>query len=760
MANHTSTGYGPRATRFNRLLFSGDETNFEQWEVKYLGYMRLQKLKDTIDAGEDVDIDEEKNAEAYAELIQFLDDKSLSLVMRDAADDGRKALQILREHYAGTSIPRIISLHTEFTSLIKRREECVTEYVIRAETAAAALRNAGETVSDSLVIAMIVKSLPDSFQSFVAVITQSEKKQSISEFKVALRSFEETEKSRQHSEDSILKSSHGPPTSTTTRWKHGAFSSSHTGNNPRPATGCRHDPGPTCYNCGKPGHLSRNCQQQKRMWCSFCKKNNHTDKACRFKNSLKIKDKVSQSAESTHRNSPEEHSFAYKANSRPSTTSDCGADLLVDCGATTHILNDMSKFSKFDHTFTPEKHTIELANGDRISVAEARGDANVKIKNSNGDSVDVILKDALFVPSFPQNIFSVQAATQNRGSISFEKDKAELVTEDKTMRFPILKQGKLYYLHSNVSNVDVDEVHLSQDKMSWHETLGHCNFDDVIKLENVVDGMKVVGKKTKRECETCVKGKMTNEINRSPRERVSTPLELVHTDLAGPITPNSHEGYKYAISFTDDFSGAMFVYFLKQKNKTVRATEQFLADCAPYGKVKTIRSDNGTEFTSEDFSSLLRKNNIKHERSAPYSPHQNGTAERQWRTIFEMGRCMLLDKKLPKELWPYAVHTAVYTRSRCLNSRVNRIPFEALTGRRPNISNMRIFGCECYAYTQQHKAKLDERGKKGVFVGYDRSSPANLVYFPDIRKVVNCRLVHFVSKDSDVNDNSNWWFSC
>ena len=241
--------------------------------------MRLQKLKETIDAGEDVDIDEEKNAEAYAELIQFLDDKSLSLVMRDAADDGRKALQILREHYAGSSTPRIVSLYTELTSLIKRREESVTEYVIRAETAAAALRNAGETVSDSLVIAMIVKGLPDCFQSFVAVITQSEKKQSISEFKVALRSFEETEQSRQHSKDSILKSSHGPPTSTTTRWKHGAFSSSHTGNNPRPATGYRHDPGPTCYNCGKPGYLSRNCQQQKRMWCSFCKKNNHTDKA-------------------------------------------------------------------------------------------------------------------------------------------------------------------------------------------------------------------------------------------------------------------------------------------------------------------------------------------------------------------------------------------------------------------------------------------------------------------------------------------------
>ena len=98
---------------------------------------------------------------------------------------------------------------------------------------------------------------------------------------------------------------------------------------------------------------------------------------------MKTKDKVSQSAESTHRESPEEHSFAFKTNPRPSTTSGCGADLFVHCGATTHILNDMSKFSKFDHTFSPEKHTIELANGDRISIAEARGDANVKIENSD-----------------------------------------------------------------------------------------------------------------------------------------------------------------------------------------------------------------------------------------------------------------------------------------------------------------------------------------------------------------------------------------
>ena len=102
------------------------------------------------------------------------------------------------------------------------------------------------------------------------------------------------------------------------------------------------------------------------------------------------------------------------------------------------------------------------------------------------------------------------------------------------------------------------------------------------------------------------------------------------------------------------------VYFLKQKSDTAEATARFLADVAPYGTVECIRSDSGTEFTCKKFRSLLVKNQIKHEKSAPYSPHQNGTVERAWRSLFDMARCLLLEANLPKMFWTYTVMAAAY----------------------------------------------------------------------------------------------------
>ena len=203
-----------------------------------------------------------------------------------------------------------------------------------------------------------------------------------------------------------------------------------------------------------------------------------------------------------------------------------------------------------------------------------------------------------------------------------------------------------------------------------------------MKLKGVVEGMEVGGSSSSepRDCNVCIEGKMNQSRNRNPDARATAPLELVHIDLAGPIDPASREGFRYSIAFTDDYSGAIFVYFLKSKSDTIAATDTFLADTSPHGEVKCIISDNGGEFISQEFKFLLKKNKIKHETYATHSPHQNGMAERHWRTLFEMGRCLLLPANLGKEFWHYAVMAAAYIRNRCFNNRLKQTAYFTITG--------------------------------------------------------------------------------
>ena len=164
----------------------------------------------------------------------------------------------------------------------------------------------------------------------------------------------------------------------------------------------------------------------------------------------------------------------------------------------------------------------------------------------------------------------------------------------------------------------------------------------------------------------------------------------------------------------------------------------------PHGRIKSLRSDKGSEFKSNDFQRLLCDNSIRHETSAPYSPHQNGTAERNWRTLFEMARCMVIENNLPKSLWTYAVMTAAVIRNRCFNNRLKQTPYYMITGRKLDLSKMNIFGSTCYAY-KTLKMKLDPKCEKGIFVGYYRNSPAYLVFYPENNRVLKHRLIKFIS---------------
>lgn len=142
----------------------------------------------------------------------------------------------------------------------------------------------------------------------------------------------------------------------------------------------------------------------------------------------------------------------------------------------------------------------------------------------------------------------------------------------------------------------------------------------------------------------------------------------------------------------------MSVYFLKKKSNTVQASQKFLADVASYRKVKRIRSNGGTEYSCNDFQTLMRENKIRHEMS---TPHQ--TAERGWHILFEMGNCMLVESKLPREIWHYAIQSAAHIRNRCFSRRTGQTPYQLLTEKKPNVSKLHRFGPVCYTYKQDKK---------------------------------------------------------
>ena len=107
--------------------------------------------------------------------------------------------------------------------------------------------------------------------------------------------------------------------------------------------------------------------------------------------------------------------------------------------------------------------------------------------------------------------------------------------------------------------------------------------------------MKIIDHR-ETDCKVCTQGNMCQFRNRNPDQRAVSPLEFVHCDLAGPT---AKDGFKYALSFVDDYTGTNMVYFLKRKDGTLQATEKFLADIAPYHKIKRMRSDNGGEFINQ-----------------------------------------------------------------------------------------------------------------------------------------------------------------
>ena len=202
--------------------------------------------------------------------------------------------------------------------------------------------------------------------------------------------------------------------------------------------------------------------------------------------------------------------------------------------------------------------------------------------------------------------------------------------------------------------------------------------------------------------------------------------------------------------YLDDFTHYTWVYVLKKKSDVFKSFIEWkaLVENCSSRKLKTLRTDNGGEYVSSEFGDYLKSEGIRHERTIPKTPEQNGVAERMNRTLVEAVRSMLTDAKLSHSFWAEAVSTAVYLKNRSPTKALKDMTlFEAWTKEKPRIEHLRVFGCDAYAHIpKDERKKLASKSKKCIFVGYGELVKGYRLYDPNQRRVIYSRDVQFNEK--------------
>ena len=267
--------------------------------------------------------------------------------------------------------------------------------------------------------------------------------------------------------------------------------------------------------------------------------------------------------------------------------------------------------------------------------------------------------------------------------------------------------------------------------------------------QNQESGIKLSPRSGVSLCEGCIVGKMHRKPFQSVDHKQSAKkLELIHSDVCGPIQVESIGGSRYFVTFIDDYSRCVSVYFLKQKSEVLKKFQEFEAIVTNESgeKIVKLRTDNGGEYMSVEFQEYLKSKGIKHETTVAYTPQQNGIAERMNRTLMESARSMMAHGHLPNRFWAEAVATASYLRNRSATTALEdgKTPFEKWYGRKPNLKHLRVFGCAAYAHIPDcNRRKLDGKAEKLRFVGYSKNPKGYRLHDERTNKVITRRDVIF-----------------
>ena len=494
----------------------------------------------------------------------------------------------------------------------------------------------------------------------------------------------------------------------------------------------------SCYNCGKRGHMSRDCYGSKK--CYNCQGVGHISTDCKETRNYKSSRGRGQRGGFQRKNHQREDGRGCGRGEAKMTTTEeavrtasdqiCANETerniqegvgdtnikklewLLDSGSTSHMTCDVEIFDKLQK----EEREITLADKEgRKLISRGIGEVPMKqeaIKNG------VRLKNVLCVPDLNTNLLSVAKFTDYGYDVKFNKYGAKIYKDQGRVQMTAVRRGNAYYVESMATSHEVVIAAVEED--IWHRRLGHVNKRTIedMKKEELVDGMKEHDR-INVQCECCIEGKACRKVHaRLGYRRTNGILQLWHMDLIGPINPISKGGKRYVFTIIDDYSRMFFIEVLKEKGEAADVLKKLiiLKENQSGKRVKAIRSDNGGEFIGADLKKWLENKGIKHELSPARTPQCNGVAERGNRSLIEMTRSIMSDSGLPMDFWTEAVCTSAHIKNRVKTNVHGKTPYELWNGRKPNVKYMRRFGCVAYLLNKGGlKNKFEPKTIKGIF---------------------------------------------
>lgn len=675
--------------------------NYDDWSFAVENVFVLEGLTKCLDGTEE---DSTVKAKAKAKLVLTLDPPLFVHVK--GAETAKEVWTRLKQLYDDSGFTRKIGLLRNLISLRLENCESMESYVNQLVETSQKLRRTGFNIDEEWIGSLLLAGLPERFAPMIMAVEHSGIAITTDAIKTKLLdmqvdgasgvSGEAFAVNKGHSSKQYGKKSKGGSSNGNRRNQDSGCSGTSAGDKFRNSNSKQEKHDVICFKCKQSGHYMSNCPNKKQAYAL----------SAVFVNGQ------------------------FESN-----------DWYLDSGASMHLT---ARNEWLVNQREPDLTEIICANKARLPV-KCTGDVELETvvgRDSGTSSLRVILKDVQFIPGLTTNLLSVGQLINNGNRVEFNSKGCKIYNVDNVLVGTADLVGNVFKLNLNTSMaLLVSPVNTAE---LWHRRLGHINAEYLNKMPELVDGLVFSGKSDiqKQNCEVCCEAKQTRLPFPKKGSRAESFLQVVHSDVCGPMDKWSVGGSKYFLTFIDDYSRMCHLYFLKTKDEVLQKFKEYkcLVEKQKNSSIKVLRTDNGGEYCNKEFSDFLRKNGIIHQKTNSYTPEQNGMAERLNRTIVEKAKCLLFDQDLGKSFWAEACNTACYILNRCVTSGVSKTPFELWYNKKPNIGHIRVFGSPTMVHIPKEKRKKwDKKATKHILVGYDDNTKGYRLYNPVTKKVINSR---------------------